>query len=461
MVWSPLEFRDKMRSLRMQEEEMAAQNPYLAQALEDEKMEGHRLAVIARTVALVLVMILLPVLNSRVDVLYYEAIILVFIALGWLQYRMAKVGYSGSELALIFFDLVLLTLVFVTPNPFMKEALPTAFQYRFDNFVYFYLLLAVATLAYSWRTVWAMGTWVTVLWLAAAGAVALFGRTVPELTTAAREAFSGYDLIAQFSDPNALNIGLRIQEVILFLIVAGILAVKGFRSNRLLMQQAEIASERANLSRYFPSSLVDSLASTNHDVGAVRSEEVAVLFTDIVGFTQFAERNSPEEVMELLRRYHAMVELAVFENKGTLEKYMGDGVMATFGRPERTAQDAVNAIAAARQLMEANEAFNAERKQHGKEPVEISVGIHYGPVIMGDIGPERRLEFAVVGDTVNVAARLEAESRALKCHCVVSDDVFKHVAHDWPDRESLVSSFVEKGEVQLRGRSKPISVWVA
>lgn len=461
MVWSPIEFRDRMRSMRAREEEMAAQNPYLAKALEVEKMEGHRLAVIARTVALGLVMLLLPILNSNWHVLFYEAIVLLFIGLGWLQYRMASVGYSKAELLLIFLDLVLLTIVFTVPNPFLDEEIPTAFLYRFDNFVYFYLLLAVATLAYSWRTVWSMGTWVAILWILGLVGISLFGKEIPELKTAAENAFSGYDLIGEFSDPNALNIGLRLQEIILFLIVAGILAIKGYRSNRLLMQQAEIAAERANLSRYFPSSLVDTLASTKHDVGAVRSEEVAVLFTDIVGFTKFAERNTPDEVMELLRRYHAMVEPAVFENKGTLEKYIGDGVMATFGRPERSPQDAKNAIAAARQLIKSNEEFNAERKKLGKEPIEISVGIHYGPVIMGDIGPERRLEFAVVGDTVNVAARLEAESRALNCHVVVSDDVFKHIDPNSPELKSLTSSFTEKGAVQLRGRSQPINVWVA
>ena len=461
MAWSLLEFRNRMRSMRQREEEMAAQNPYLAKALEVEKMEGHRLAVIARTVALVLVMFLLPVLNFDWNVLFYEAIILMFIALGWLQYRMASVGYSKVELLLIFLDLLLLTLVFVVPSPFLDEEIPTAFLYRFDNFVYFYMLLAVATLAYSWRTVWSMGTWVAILWALAAVGVAFFGTKMPELTTVAEEAFSGYDLIAEFSDPNTINVGLRIQEILLFVIVAGILAVKGYRSNRLLMQQAEISAERANLSRYFPSSLVDTLASTNHDVGAVRSEEVAVLFTDIVGFTQFAERNSPDEVMELLRRYHAMVEPAVFENNGTLEKYIGDGVMATFGRPERSSQDAENAIAAARQLLKANEEFNSERKNQGKEPIEISVGIHYGPVIMGDIGPERRMEFAVVGDTVNVAARLEAESRALKCQVVVSDDVFQHIDPGSPEHAALTSAFTEKGEVQLRGRSQPINVWVA
>lgn len=461
MQWSPLRLIKQMNSLRVREAEMAAKNPYLAQAMEFEKKEGHRLAVIARTIALVLIMFLLPVLNPNWHVVFYEGIVLLFIGLGWLQYRVARVGYSRLELFLILLDVLLLTLIFIIPNPFMDEDFPTAILYRFDNFVYFYVILAVATLAYSWRTVWAIGTWVPILWLLGLAAVSYFGNTIPELDIAAKEAFEGRDLVTEVLMPNSLTIGLRLQEVVLFLIVAAILAIKGYRSNLLLMRQANIAAERANLSRYFPSSLVDSLASTNHDIGAVRSQEVAVLFTDIVGFTEYAERTNPDDVMDLLRQYHALVESAIFENGGTLEKYIGDGVMATFGRPEPSSEDAANALLAACQIIHMNEELNEQRAKENKEAVRISIGIHHGSVILGDIGPERRLEFAVVGDTVNVAARLEAESRNLKCSCVVSEAAFSRIGEDCPHRDELFSSFKSHGELRLRGKSKPINVWVS
>ncbi|MDJ0614085.1 MAG: adenylate/guanylate cyclase domain-containing protein [Rhizobiaceae bacterium] len=228
-----------------------------------------------------------------------------------------------------------------------------------------------------------------------------------------------------------------------------------------MIKQAAISEERANLSRYFPSSLVDAIASTNRDIRAVRSQEVAVLFTDIVGFTQYAERNTPENVMDLLRNYHALVEKTIFENSGTLEKYMGDGVMATFGRPETSPEDAANALRCATAIMAANAKYNEEREKESKEAVRISIGIHYGAVILGDIGPERRLEFAVVGDTVNVASRLEAETRKLDCQCVVSDSVMKHLKKDCEDSEAFAETFKSFGDVQLRGRNQPISVWVS
>ena len=98
---SPFTFFTQLRKLREIEEEQAKSNPFLAQALEDEKKQGHRLAVIARTIALGLVAILLPFLNMRFDVIFYEVAVLFFIALGWLQLRMSSVGYSRVELVLI------------------------------------------------------------------------------------------------------------------------------------------------------------------------------------------------------------------------------------------------------------------------------------------------------------------------------------------------------------------------
>ena len=224
------------------------------------------------------------------------------------------------------------------------------------------------------------------------------------------------------------------------------------------MQQANIAAERANLSRYFPSNMVDLLASTHHDIGAVRTQNVAVLFTDIVGFTKFAEKHAPEQVMDLLRHYHAFIERSIFQNDGTLDKYLGDGVMATFGTPEATPSDAANALKAVTQLIEETDVLNKELEAKGIEPIKVSIGVHFGPVILGDIGPARRLEFAVVGDTVNVASRLEASTRELGCRCVVSEDLMYQARQS----ESLDTPYMEfspRTAIMLRGRQNAINVW--
>ena len=447
--------------MREAELEQANQNPYLAEALAREKYEGHRLATFARTIALGILAVLVVILVPAIHTLFYVGVILLFILLGWLQLRAARVGQSRLELFLIFADLALLTAAFTISNPFRPEDIPTAFNYRFDNFIFFFLFLALGTLAYSWRTVWAIGFWTACLWGIGLLGVTLFGTKVPGLTEASNAIYPDNDLLRWGLDPNGLQLTERIEEIVAILMVAVILGLKGARSNRLLMEQANIAAERANLSRYFPSSLVDSLASTDHDIGAVRNQEVAVLFTDIVGFTEFAESTTPEAVMELLRDYHSMVEAAVFQNGGTLDKYLGDGAMATFGTPEAGSDDAQNALNAAQQILKGTDALNAARASQGHDPIKVSVGLHFGAVTLGDIGSARRLEFTVIGDTVNVASRLEAASRELDCNCVVSDALMRKAMPTDLELGEKPAGFAARTGLRIRGRQNTIDVWTA
>ena len=461
IVSSSLSFISNLRGMREAELEQANQNPYLAEALAREKYEGHRLATFARTIALGILAVLVVILVPAIHTLFYVGVILLFILLGWLQLRAARVGQSRLELFLIFADLALLTAAFTISNPFRPEDIPTAFNYRFDNFIFFFLFLALGTLAYSWRTVWAIGFWTACLWGIGLLGVTLFGTKVPGLTEASNAIYPDNDLLRWGLDPNGLQLTERIEEIVAILMVAVILGLKGARSNRLLMEQANIAAERANLSRYFPSSLLDSLASTDHDIGAVRNQEVAVLFTDIVGFTEFAESTTPEAVMELLRDYHSMVEAAVFQNGGTLDKYLGDGAMATFGTPEAGPDDAQNALNAAQQILKGTDALNAARASQGHDPIKVSVGLHFGAVTLGDIGSARRLEFTVIGDTVNVASRLEAASRELDCNCVVSDALMRKAMPTDLELGEKPAGFAARTGLRIRGRQNTIDVWTA
>lgn len=459
IVENSLAFIKNMRKTRQLEMEQARQNPFLAKALEREKYEGHQLAVFARTIALGILAVLVPILVPEFHILFYVGIILLFILIGWLQLRAARVGQSRVELLLIFADLALLTAAFTMANPFRSEEIPAAFNYHFDNFIFFFLFLALGTLAYSWRTVWSMGFWIAGFWIVGLVGVYFLGHTIPALTEASDRLYADNALLRWGLDPNGLQLSERVEEAVVIVMVGIILGLKGARSNRLLMEQASIAAERANLSRYFPSSLVDTLASTQHDIGAVRNQEVAVLFTDIVGFTKYAERTTPEGVMDLLRTYHSLVEASVFQNGGTLDKYLGDGAMATFGTPEAGPNDAQNALNAAQQILNETDALNAQRAREGLEPVAVSVGLHFGTVTLGDIGSARRLEFTVIGDTVNVASRLEAMSRELECKCVVSDELMKRATKEPLDKGKQISGFEPKQGVQLRGRQNPIDVW--
>lgn len=435
-------------------------NIFLAEALAEDKRDGLRLAVKARWMALAVIALFLLYINPNLEVLYYETILAGFALIGWAQLKLGRVGRSRPELALMFCDLALVTFTVIVPNPFLDLDWPLPMQYRFDNFLYFFILLAGATLAYSWRTIIAMGAWTAMLWLAGLAWISWQPAALPEVSEAVRAALAGHVEMFDFLDPNDPIVHNRIQEVMVFLIVAGTLALGGWRTNRLLVRQAEAARERANLARYFPPTIVDRLANRDQPLGAVRAQTVAVVFADIVGFTAMAERQTPDQVVATLRRFHSRMERAVFDNNGTLDKFLGDGLMATFGTPEPGPQDAGNAVACARAMLASVAEWNGERATAGEAPITVSIGAHYGEVVVGDIGSERRLEFAVLGDVVNVASRLEALTRELDTQVVLSDALAQAVRGEGnSDAESLLDGFQDIERQALRGRDEPISIW--
>jgi adenylate cyclase len=444
----------------LREEEFTRANQYVREALIANKREGLLLAVRARWAALIIIGLFIPFLNFAWDVLYYEILIVGFALIGWAQLRAGRVTQSRRELLLIFCDLALLTFIMVVPNPFRGGLWPTAFQYELGEFGYFYVLLASATMAYSWRTIFAFGTWTAVLWLGALALVVLFGTENPELSQRVAIAFAGYETILEFFDPNDPKIPVRVQEIVIFLIVAGILALNTRRTNQLIVRQADVARERANLARHFPPNIVDRMAERDQPLGAVRSQVVAVMFVDIVGFTRVAEQQTPDQVVTLLREFHGRMESAVFDHHGTLDKFLGDGLMATFGTPDPGAQDAGNAVRCGLAMLAEIDRWNRERGAAGAEPIAVSIGLHYGSVVLGDIGSARRLEYAVLGDTVNVASRLEELTRTLGVRMAMSDDLARAARDDTAvDVETMLSGLSDGGPQSVRGRDRPIAVW--
>jgi len=427
-------------------------------ALTAAKQEGLQLAVRARYVALAVIACLLPILNPAWDQLYYVGLLGLFAVIGWAQVRVGRVGVSRPELALLFCDLALLTFIAVVPNPFGSAHWPVAMQYHFGNFIYFFVLLSVATLAYSWRTVIAVGTWTTGLWIAGMVWVWWQPDRDPELTARIAAAIGSDERLFRLISPNSIAVNARIQEIVVFLIVAVTLAIAVRRSNDLVIRHAAVERARGNLARYFSPNVVDELSKHDQPLKQVRTQNVAVLFVDIVGFTAFAEARTPEEIVSTLREFHALMEQEVFRHSGTLDKYLGDGLMATFGTPFTGEADAGNALRCAQAMIAAADRWGSERKAAGIAPMRVSFGLHYGPVVLGDIGLTC-LEFAVIGSTVNVASRLEALTRALDCALVASDDLVRRAKAETGTADAVFQPLKAQAPQLIRGLEKPIQIW--
>ena len=430
-------------------------------ALERHKREGLELAVRARMIAMAVIAVMLVIVVPWPDVAYYLILDGLFVLIGLAQRRVGRVGMSRAELALLFCDLLLMTIIAAFPNPFSNLDAPLTFQYESEAFKFFFLLLAMATLAYSWRTIIAVGTWTAGLWIAAAGFIWYFNGDHADISRALREIFPAEgptEFVWYATDPTHMKWDFRIQDIVAFLLCAIILAVSVRRSNNLLLAQAAVERERANLARYFSPNVVDQLSSNDEPLKQVTEQEVAVLFVDIVGFTGYAASRSPQEVIRTLREFHERMEREVFRHNGTLDKYLGDGLMATFGTPFAGETDALDALACARAMALAVDEWNRTRTAAGQPAIRASFGVHVGPVVLGDIGANR-LEFAVIGNTVNIASRLEALSRPLDVRLVASDSLIQRARSQAGRSDAPFADLQTKADQAIRGVDGTMTVW--
>ncbi|MGI8812654.1 MAG: adenylate/guanylate cyclase domain-containing protein [Pyrinomonadaceae bacterium] len=168
---------------------------------------------------------------------------------------------------------------------------------------------------------------------------------------------------------------------------------------------------RANYSRFMPEYVVKQLLENPNSfrLGGV-NQSITVLFADIRGFTALSENEKPEKVVGLLNRYFSAMTEIIFMHGGTLDKYTGDGLMAIFGAPTASDEDALNAVKAAVTMQKRLTTLNAELRAEGFEQISVGIGLHTGEATIGYIGSDKRSEYTAIGDTVNLASRLESNA---------------------------------------------------
>jgi adenylate cyclase len=243
--------------------------------------------------------------------------------------------------------------------------------------------------------------------------------------------------------------------VLIVLLAAAILFLTVRRTRRLLLSSIEQGVRTARLSRYFSPNVAARLAEgEDEETLKGRLQQVAVLFVDIRGFTSLAETMAPEELGAFLTEYRDRLAEPVFAHGGTVDKFIGDAIMAVFGSPAQREDDARRALDCALEIIEAAKRWSSERAQAGMEPVAIGVGGHFGEVVAGALGSDRLLEYTVIGDTVNVAERLERLSREVDSPLVVSAAL-----RDAAGRPENAQEWRRLSDVELRGRRGAIEVF--
>lgn len=207
---------------------------------------------------------------------------------------------------------------------------------------------------------------------------------------------------------------------------------------------------RGNFERFFAPRLAAQIAGSAHQLklGGDKST-VAVLFSDIRGFTALSETMMPDEVARLLSEYFSVMVEIVFRHGGTLDKFIGDAVMAQWGAPIGAADDADRAMDAALDMMRELETLNAQWASEGRPRLQIGIGLSYGESFAGYIGSERRLEYTVIGDVVNIASRLCSEAGGGE---ILVTDAMRYVLTEAPPMR-------ERGTMELKGKSQSIPVY--
>src|SRR3954452_2638574 len=260
-----------------------------------------------------------------------------------------------------------------------------------------------------------------------------------------------YVVIAQIAFGRGLILPVTVPLIGLAVALVGALFVHW------LTASVERAQTRDLFSRFVPDSVVAQVlerADTEDDVRLGGEMLTAtVLFSDLRGFTSFAEGREPSEVIGVLNRYLTEMSDAILDHDGTLVAYMGDGIMAVFGAPIASEDHSEQALGAAREMLDRLERFNAWMRDEGlADGFKMGIGLNTGDVMSGNVGSARRLEYTTIGDTTNSAARLEGMTKGTPYQLFVADSTRSRLATLPDELESL-------DELEVRGRKGAMKVW--
>ncbi|NNM67373.1 MAG: adenylate/guanylate cyclase domain-containing protein [Spirochaetales bacterium] len=228
--------------------------------------------------------------------------------------------------------------------------------------------------------------------------------------------------------------------------------IKNFAYQSVLAKKTE-QKIRNIFQKYVPADVIDEVLGNPESMLTGENRSVAILFSDIRGFTTISESMRPDELVLSLNRYFSLMVDIIAERNGTVDKYIGDAIMAIFGAPLRSGNDSLLAVIAGLEMQEALGKFNLEQAEKGKKEFRIGVGINYGEVTVGNIGSEKKMNYTVIGDNVNLASRLEGLTKKYQTMLLFSESVYQKVGR------YVMCRMVDK--VVVKGKSQGESIYTA
>jgi len=231
----------------------------------------------------------------------------------------------------------------------------------------------------------------------------------------------------------------------------------GVTVENFLRTELERRQTKALFGRYVSPAVVEDLLRKGDriELGGVK-QEVTVLFSDIRGFTAFSEGKPPEAIVARLNEYFTAMTEIVFRRQGTLDKYLGDGLMAVFGAPAPSENHAAQAVAAAVEMLDRLEELNKQWQEKGEVNIGIGIGINSGSVVVGNIGSPERMDYTVIGEEVNLASRLESLNKEYKTRIIISENTMRAVQ---PGEIPAGWKIKDLGDTQVRGLAERVKIF--
>ncbi len=323
---------------------------------------------------------------------------------------------------------------------------PPAVYLKAPTLLYVFIIVALRALRFDPRWVLLAGLSAAAGWLVLL-AYALWGLPMSAMVT------RNY---AEYATSNKLLIGAEIDKIVSILIVTAVLALVLVRARRTLIRSVADAAATAELSRFFAPDIAQAIIAAPEEIkpGTGVPRQAAIMFIDLRGFTTLASTMEPTLLVEMLGQYQSVVLPVIRRHRGAVITYLGDGIMITFGATRENGTFAADAVKAAEELKAALADWAARRKAQGQAAPAAGIGVAYGRVIYGAIGTEGRLEYAVIGDPVNRAARLQGLTKAEGVAVLVGADAWA---------EALAQGLAPKLEYEhrsctLAGISEPVDV---
>ncbi len=347
---------------------------------------------------------------------------------------------------ILLLETVILTIAVVAPNPFSDDPWPRQTVYRQGYFVLLFLPIVSSAFSYRPRVVLWAGFCAALCWSIAAAVVYSLPDTV--IWDARPDDVS---LLDWFYQPHFVDIGGRVFEVAMLLVIAGLVALAVLRSRMTVRRLVDLGRERDGLARafgrYVPAPIIQRLAADRGQLAA-QTGTATILHADIQGFTRFAEGRDPQAVMAAIDRYFGAIGQAVTEEGGVVYQFMGDAVLASFNLPIAIPDHRRAAIRAARRI----QAVGRQLLTIDDQPAVVRIGISTGPVTAGLVGGGGGVIYTIYGDTVNLAARLDTMNKQLGTTVLADEATVAEYADDGDGAR-------EVGRVEIRGRQEPVRVY--